>query len=73
MNEEHTVLGMPIKVSDDVRQPIGAVVVIKALDKDGDMCHWIAKTDDVTQVEAIGMCTVAADEFRATLLDLPRK
>lgn len=70
---DHTVLGMPIQVSDDVKQPLGAVVVIKALGEDGDLCHWIAKTEDVSRVEAVGMLYVAADEFRATLLSLPRE
>jgi hypothetical protein len=69
---ESTILGMPIQVNDDLKQPLGAVVVVKGLDEHGDVCHWICKTDDISKVEAVGMLTVASDEFRATLLDLPR-
>lgn len=69
---KETVLGIPVEVSDDIRQPLGAVVIIKALDDSGQVCHWIHKTDDISRVEAVGMATVAADEFRAALLDLPR-
>lgn len=68
-----TVLGLPIKVSEDLRTPLGAVVIVKGLDSDGDVCHWIHKTDDVTSVEAVGMLVVAGDEFRAGLADLIRK
>jgi len=67
-----TILGMPVQVNDDLQQPLGAVVIVKGLDDQGDVCYWIHKTDDIHCVEAAGMCTVAGDEFRATLLDLTR-
>lgn len=66
------VLGMPIEVDESVTAPVGAVVIVKALDAAGDMIHWIGKTSDVTQVEAVGMLIAAGDEYRARLLDLPR-
>jgi hypothetical protein len=63
---------MPVKVSDDLSQPIGVVMIIKGLDAEGKVLDFIAKTDDVRTVEAVGMCLAASDEFRACLLDLPR-
>lgn len=65
-------LGLPIEVSEDVRQPLGVVVIVKALDADGEVIHWISKTEDITRIEAVGMTMAASDEFRAQLLDLPR-
>lgn len=66
------VLGMRVDFSDHLTQPIGVVVVVKALDDEDDISYFIGKSDDVTRVEAVGMLTVAADEFRAGLAELRR-
>jgi hypothetical protein len=69
---EETVLGMPVAVSDDLGQPLGAVLVIKGLDLAGQVCYFIAKTPDVTHTEAVGMLVTASDEFRVVLTELTR-
>lgn len=69
-----TVLGMELQhTHETLRQPVAAVVVIKGLDDQGEISYWINKTSDVTRVEAVGMLTVASDEFRAGLAGLLRE
>lgn len=68
-----TIAGLSLEAPDELVTPLGAVVVIKGLDCVGEVSYYIAKTDDVTGVEAIGMLTVASDEFRASLAELARK
>jgi hypothetical protein len=67
-----TVFGMPIEVSDDLRTPLGAVVVFKGFDENDEIAYFIAKTSDVTRTEAVGMLIIASDEFRASLAELAR-
>jgi hypothetical protein len=67
-----TVLGLPIEIPDDLRTPLGAVIVVKALDGDDEIAYFITKTTDVTRVEATGMLITASDEFRVSLADVAR-
>jgi hypothetical protein len=70
---ETTVAGLPLQVPDDLAQPLGAVVVIKGLARDDEVCYYILKTSDITRTEATGMLIMAADEFRASLAGLARE
>jgi hypothetical protein len=67
-----TVAGLTLDLDDDLSTPLGAAVVVKGLDKAGDVCYFIGKTSDVTRTEAVGMLIAASDEYRAGLADLAR-
>jgi hypothetical protein len=70
---EITCAGLPLKAPDDMVTPLGAVVVVKALDGRDEVSYYILKTDDILRVEAVGMLVTASDEFRASLADLARE
>ena len=64
---EYTALGMPLETSDeayDLIQPIEVLVVVKGLDSRGKMCHWVVKTPDLLNVEAMGMAMWAYEVAR---------
>ena len=67
-----TVLGVQVDIPDDMAQPLGVVMVVKALDDTGEVVHYIAKSSDIHRVEAVGMLITASDEFRASLAELAR-
>jgi hypothetical protein len=53
-----TALGLQLDSTDDaydITQPLEALVVVKGLDSKGKVCHWVIKTPDLTNVEAMGM------------------
>jgi hypothetical protein len=53
-----TALGLQLDSSDDaydIAQPLEVLAVIKGLDSKGSVCHWVIKTPDLTNVEAMGM------------------
>lgn len=55
---EYTALGLSLETSDedyDLIQPLEALVIVKGLDSRGKMCHWVVKTPDLLNVEAMGM------------------
>lgn len=55
---EYTALGLPLGTSDeeyDLVQPLEALVIVKGLDSRGKVCHWVIKTPDLLNVEAMGM------------------
>jgi hypothetical protein len=57
--------GLPLDMDDcDLSQPLEALVVVKGLDSRGKVCHWLAKTADLTMIEAWGMAAWAAEEAR---------
>lgn len=56
---EFNVLGMALDVDEDddlaQGQPVGALVIVKYLDQDGDVCYSPRATDMLGAVEAMGM------------------
>jgi hypothetical protein len=58
-----SILGMPLDVEagDGIAacQPICGLVVVKALDEDGEVRYFTAATDGLKSVEAIGMARLA--------------
>ncbi len=61
------VLGMPLEGGEDIGQPAGALVVVKGLDKAGNLSYWPLCTEGIMTVEAIGMAILALDRLRAGL------
>lgn len=61
--QDFAILGMPLDVGDDdaitAAQPLSGVVVIKALDGDGDVCYLTAATPGLQSVECLGMARYA--------------
>jgi hypothetical protein len=53
---------------DDVT-PLAALVVLKALDADGDVAYYARATDSLTTVEAIGMAVYAETVMTDALVD----
>ena len=54
----YTALGLPLDTADeayDIVQPVEALVIVKGLDSSGKLCHWVLKTPDLLNVEAMGM------------------
>lgn len=39
----------------DLMSALGAIVIVKALDHDGDVCYYVRGTEGLTSVEAMGM------------------
>jgi hypothetical protein len=66
-----TVLGMPLDVGEgDVittAQPLSALVVVKALDEDGDIVYLTGATEGLQSVECLGMAEYAALRLRRGL------
>ena len=58
-----SILGMPLNVEagDGIAacQPICGLVVVKALDEDGEVCYFTAATDGLKSVECLGMARYA--------------
>lgn len=55
---DYTVLGMPLNLVDEkgvTISPLSALVVIKAIDNEGDIVYTLANTEGVTPVEGLGM------------------
>ena len=60
-----TVAGLSIPGdNDDIVQPLEAVISLKGLNKDGDVCYWSKATDGLTTVEARGMALTLLDDLR---------
>jgi hypothetical protein len=57
--DDATVCALPIKGMPDDVTPLAALVVLKALDADGDVAYYARATDSLTTVEAIGMAVYA--------------
>lgn len=60
---ELTALGLKLDDSDsdyDITQPLEVLAVVKGLDSRGQVCHWVIKTPDLTNVEAWGMAMFGA-------------
>lgn len=54
-----SILGMPLDVDDDdaimTCQPVCGLVIIKALDENGEIVYFSAATDGLKSVECLGM------------------
>lgn len=63
-----TVLGIPLDVGGDdlitELQPVNALVVVKGLDEDGDVCYATAATEGLSAIECLGMAEYAALKLR---------
>lgn len=59
-----TVLGMRLQGDADIALPLGALVVVKGLDAEGNVAYWATTTDDVTSVECLGMAAFATEVLR---------
>jgi hypothetical protein len=59
-----TVLGMPLDVGEDdlitTVQPLAAVVIVRALDEDGDVVYATACTEGLHSLDAWAMARYAA-------------
>jgi hypothetical protein len=66
--EKCIVLGMPLYVHDDdpivTAQPISALVVVKALDEDGNVVYLTGATAGLLSVECLGMAEYAILKLR---------
>ena len=63
------VCGLPIVDMPDDIAPLAALVVVKALDTDGDLTYFARATDGVTVVEALGMARLADIRLSAALTE----
>lgn len=55
-----TVLGLKLDAEDnDLSQPLEALVIVKGLDTDGELSHWIISTDGLNPIEGLGMARYA--------------
>jgi hypothetical protein len=63
-----TVLGMALDAGEDdpirTAQPLFALVIVKALDGDGDLVYLTAATEGLQTVECLGMAEYAALRLR---------
>lgn len=62
------VLGLDWDGIPDGSQPLHAVIIVKALDEDGDVAYYTRCTDDLMAVEALGMTSYAAAMLTAGLI-----
>lgn len=53
------VCGMPLENISEQVVPLGALVILKVLDDDGDVAYMIRSTDGVSLVESLGMASFA--------------
>jgi hypothetical protein len=68
---EMTALGLPLctegnEAEYDIVQPLTALVVVKGIDSRGKVVHWTIKTEDLSNVEAMGMALFALDVARGS-------
>jgi hypothetical protein len=61
---EVTVAGLPLAGETGIMQPLAAVVCIKGLDGDGDVCYWSRATEGLSTTEAQGMALGLLDDLR---------
>lgn len=73
---EANVAGIPLDWRDEGGDnvfPLAALVIFKAVDKDGEEVHAIVPTEGLTEVDALGMAHYAVlyaeDQVRQTIYD----
>lgn len=59
-----TVAGLPLAGENDIMQPLAAVVCIKGLDEQGNVCYWSRATEGLSTTEAQGMALGLLDDLR---------
>jgi hypothetical protein len=60
-----TVAGLPLVGENDIMQPLAAVVCVKGLDEQGNVCYWSRATEGLSTTEAQGMALGLLDDLRA--------
>jgi len=63
MSDEATVAGLPIMNLPECT-PLAALVLIKALDDEGNPTYYARGTDDLTTVEALGMAYACIERLK---------
>lgn len=63
--------GLDFGECDDGEMPVGAVLIVKYLDRDGDMSTW-DQSVGLSPYEVIGMAEVYADAQRAAQVERRR-
>lgn len=73
---KYQVMGMDLELVDDpdyTVSPLGAIVVIKGFDSNGDIVHTLATTGDISSVEGLGMLhfgvLFAEDKVRQSIVN----
>lgn len=59
-----TVAGLPLIGENDIMQPLAAVVCVKGLDEQGNVCYWSCTTEGLSTTEAQGMALGLLDDLR---------
>ena len=59
-----TVAGLPLIGENDIMQPLAAVVCVKGLDEQGNVCYWSRATEGLSTTEAQGMALGLLDDLR---------
>ena len=59
-----SVAGLPLVGENDIMQPLAAVVCIKGLDDQGNVCYWSRATEGLSTTEAQGMALGLLDDLR---------
>ena len=63
------IAGLPVTAEpDSLMTPLSAVAVIKGLNTDGQIRHWLLTTEDISLYDAIGMHEGAAFRYKNRLL-----
>lgn len=63
----HWAEGLELEPMRDGYTPLEAVVIVKALDPDGDVCLITQRSEALNAWEALGMVVTTADDLRAAL------
>lgn len=65
--------GLPLPMLDDEQVPLGAVVAIKTIDKNGQIAYQEFKSPDLHAIEALGMLDTFTDTLRTQIMASARK
>ena len=57
--------GLPLVGMPDSATPLAALVILKALDEDGEVAYFVRATDSLSSVEALGMAHYAVLRLEA--------
>lgn len=63
------VCGLPLVDMPDDISPLSALVVVKAIDGDGDVAYYARATEGLTVTEALGMARTADIRLSAALTE----
>jgi hypothetical protein len=64
--ETPAVCGLPLEGSEDIGQPVAALVIVKTFDADSEVgvCYQVRATGGLSTVEALGMADYAVLRIR---------